>query len=419
MLRQVSAALAVAALVGTTGAVSAQAAPTTPTVSARQGAAAAADPCDAGRNARGWNWTTRLCRTANWMGRVYAHAPNARLTDMLLPGTHDSGAYAIRDRAPCAPQVIAGAGAQFVAAAQQNPCAAAALAKAQDRDLGQQLRNGVRYLDIRVGVPADEVIPAPEPPAPDPLAVPLVMQHNYVSAPLATGLRQMLRFATQHPREVVILDFQHIDLTEDPAINAYYQKALIGVLRQLRVGSESICSRAWTPASVGATAHGVGTKVPIRRAWRTDRNILVLMDSALPARSCYYDRDLALVSPWPNTDVPAVSKKDNDGYLAERGQRLSSGRCTDADGAYWCGLFVNQLQLTPSVSRYVGCIWQNTGDPCSLAGLAALVNDRVAGYMTRWTKQGEPTNINIVDFYERSAPDIVDRMIHLNRMRID
>ena len=117
------------------------------------------DPCDPGRNARGWS--ERACRTANWMGRTYAKASSTVLADVLIPGTHDSGAYAIRDKAPCAPQVIAGASSVFKLAAERNPCTAAALARAQNRNLGSQLRDGIRYLDVRVGVPADKIITAP------------------------------------------------------------------------------------------------------------------------------------------------------------------------------------------------------------------------------------------------------------------
>lgn len=403
-----------------TAVMPAQAVSATPAGTTAQGYV---DPCDPGRNARGWN--ARECRTANWMGRTFHKAPGTVLADMLIPGTHDSGAYAIRDTAPCAPQVIAGASAVFKTAAERNPCVAAALARAQDRNLGKQLRDGVRYLDIRVGVPADEIIDSPRPPARNPLRVPLVMQHNYVSASLDRGLTQVLRFAARHPREVIILDFQHLDLIDDPAINRYYEQALIGVLRQLSPAgmSDTVCSRAWTPKTVGAGPRKLATTVPVRRAWRTDRNLVVLMDPDLPANSCYYDRSQAIMSPWPNTDIPEVSRSANESYLKERSRRLRSGDCLKRSGenqtaGYWCGLFVNQMQLTPSTTRYAQCVFGEDGQDCSLAALAALVNNKVAAHLTKWTDTGRPTNIAMVDYYEQSSPDIVQRLIRLNRQRV-
>ena len=381
------------------------------------------DPCDPGRNARGWS--ERECRTANWMGRTYAKAPSTVLADVLIPGTHDSGSYGIRDRAPCAPQVVAGASAVFKLAAERNPCTAAALARAQNHTLGAQLRGGIRYLDVRVGVPADKIITSPRPPARNPLSVPLVMQHNYVSDTLERGLTQVVKFAAQHPREAIVLDVQHIDLVADEGINDYYRKAVIGVLRTLSPAgmSDTVCSRAWTPQTVGAGARQLATKVPLRKAWQAERNLVVLMDPDMPANPCYYDRGRSIMSPWPNTDVPEVSRKANEGYLAERARRLRTGDCQKASGenqtaGYWCGFFVNQLQLTPSTSRYAECVFGTDGQDCSLVDLAALVNNKVARYMTSWTDAGKPTNITMVDYYEKSAPDIVDRLLRLNRQRV-
>lgn len=362
-------------------------------------------------------WAPLSCPRADWMAVSHRNAKGTRLNQMLIPGTHDSGAYGIKDSGRCDPQVVAGAGAVFVAAAEQNPCGAAALAKAQDQTLMQQLRGGVRYLDLRVGVPADKIITKARPPAKNPLSVPLVLQHNYASVSLEQGLRQVLRFADRHPDEQVILDFQHVDLVSDDAINDYYYDATRGVLKKYQPSAAvgTVCDSAWTKKTVGADARGVGD-VRIKTAWKADRNLVVLMDPAMPSDSCYYDRDKAISSPWPNTDVPATSKQANDEYLAEREERLD-GDCVDADGINWCSLFVNQVQLTPSSGLYANCVFNRIGDTCSLESLAALVNNDVAGYMRTWTNKGKPTNIEIVDYYEQADPSIVDRLIRLNWKR--
>ncbi|MFN8126667.1 MAG: transglycosylase family protein [Candidatus Nanopelagicales bacterium] len=361
-------------------------------------------------------WRELGCPTADWMQVVFDQARGRTLSHILIPGTHDSGANGIRDRAPCRPKVIAGASSVFAVGAEKNPCVAAALARAQDQGLGAQLRGGVRYLDIRVGVPADKVITHPRPPAKNPLKVPLVLQHNYVSQSVDKALSQVLRFADDHPREQIIFDIQHVDLTGDPAIDEYYLDALDGVLHQLRgrEGGRTACQAAWSRHKFPVPDTKLGTEVPLRWAWGVDRNLLILVPDYMPKSGCFRSRDKAIASPWPNTDQPEVSKAANEDYLAERARRLKSGKCVAADGTHWCGLFVNQQQLTPSSSMWANCVFNNIGDTCSLRRLAELVNDDVARWLTKWTKRGDPTNIQIIDYYEHSAPLVVDRLIRLN-----
>lgn len=362
-------------------------------------------------------WKHLSCPTADWVQAVYSQDRGAVLTDLLIPGTHDSGAGLIRDTPKCDPQVILGANPFYKIGAEQNPCVAAGLAKAQDQNLGPQLKGGVRYLDMRVGLPESQKGKAP---SKDPLNVPFVLEHGYVSQPLQKGLGQVLKFAAAHPKEQIILDFQHVSLTGDPALDEQYLAALDGVLHQFRPNNSAptTCEVAWTRKAVPVADKRLGTAVPLRKAWRADRSILVLIeDVELPDTGCARSREAAIHSPWPNTEDPAVSKADNDAYLAERAQRLESGKCTDDEGFYWCGLFVNQLQLSAQPATQAQCVLNNVGDLCSLRALAALVNDKIAGYMRTWTNKGKPTNIEIMDFYEDADPSVVDELITLNWKR--
>lgn len=365
-------------------------------------------------------WNNLGCPRADWMRAAYQRAKNTSLGEMLIPGTHDSGSSLINTDPPCAPQVIAGISPVFEQAAQVNPCGAADEAQSQDENLGDQLRGGVRYLDLRVGVPADKVINSPRPPAPDPLSVPLVLHHNYVSQNLTKGLRQILKYAAAHPAEQVILDFQHLDLTGNQAIDEYYYQALLDILMEFQAedSGPTVCDAAWTRDLIGLPDGEVAMGVPVGEMWREGRSLLVLMpQTGMPQNDCYWSRELVIHSPWPNTDVPQVSKDANDAYLAERAQRLDGDQCVDAAGNDWCVLFVNQLQLTPSPGNYANCVFNNIGDNCSLRALAGLVNNKVADYMTEWTVGGEPTNIQIIDYYEDSDPSVADQMIRLNWQR--
>jgi hypothetical protein len=65
----------------------------------------------------------------------------------------------------------------------------------QSATLEEQLRNGVRYLDVRVAIQEKG-------------APPLVV-HHLCGAELGPLLAQLDAFLTAHPQEVVVVDFQH------------------------------------------------------------------------------------------------------------------------------------------------------------------------------------------------------------------
>lgn len=360
---------------------------------------------------------------ADWMATVFADRADTTLSAIVIPGTHDSGAYAIDVTPPCDITPIAGTDAATVAGARANPCVAADLARAQDRSLADQLADGIRYLDLRVGVPADRVLTrrqavrkAPRLTADRAAKVPLVLQHTFVSVRLRTALAEIVRFAVAHPREQVLLDIQHVDLTGDPKVDAYYTKALDLVLRRYQVDGTTVCSRAWSSAAVDVPDAKLGTGVTLAQAWAANRNLLVLKaDGELPTRSCYRSREQALWSPWPNTEDPAASVTANEGYLASRRAALTGQEPCSADGGNRCGLFVDQLQLSAQLMTQVGCLTNSRTTDCSLAALAAKVNDGVVGRMSAWRAQGLPVNIAIVDYYDRSAPAYAAGLIALNQ----
>ncbi|HQR78838.1 MAG TPA: hypothetical protein PLT68_01315 [Actinomycetota bacterium] len=338
--------------------------------------------------------------TPDWMASLYADKPDTRLTQVVIPGTHDSGAFRIDTEGKCKLTAIAGANPAMASAAKSNPCAVGRLAKAQSQNFTSQLNGGVRYLDMRLGVPETKVVTPKK--AGKKLTnqaaakVPVYLQHTFTSIRFTKALGQILGFAKQHPREQIILDFQHIDLTGKKKVDKYYTTAIDKILRTYRVNGTSVCSRAWTAGKFPDV-----TQTTFGQAWQADRNILVLYAKGqLPAKSCYRQREQILYSPWPNTEDPAVSQTANAGYLANRQSALSgSASCTVAGGNQ-CGLFVDQLQLSMGLMSQVQCLTGARTQNCSLLELAQLRNPSVVQEMTDWKAAALPVNISIVDFYE-------------------
>ncbi len=338
--------------------------------------------------------------TPDWMGSLYANRPETRLTQLVLPGTHDSGAYAIDTSPPCKVSPIANLSPVQAGAAKTNPCAAATLAKAQSQNFTGQLNGGVRYLDMRLGVPANKALKPKQVPKKLSNAaaakVPIVLQHSFVSVKFTKALQQIVSFASTHPREQIILDFQHIDLTGQKKVDAYYTKAIDKVLRTYKIGAVSTCSRAW-----GAKTIPDPLSTTLGQAWAADKNILVLYAKGqLPDRDCYRPRESLLYSPWPNTEDPAVSDARNLGYLQARTAALAGSAACNVTQGNQCGLFVDQLQLSFTFTSQATCLTGSRTQNCSLEDLARLRNPMVVPQMQSWQAQGQPINISIVDFYE-------------------
>ena len=360
------------------------------------------------------------------MEDVYGEATDTTLGQMILPGTHDSGSAGIDDTEPCDITAAASTPQGLVDLGARNPCVSAALYRAQATSLGDQLRAGIRYLDLRVSIPAGQVVtdPAAAPPGPE-TDVPLILEHEYVSEPLTEGLAGVLEFASDNPKEQVILDFQKVELPDD-ANAAYYSAALANTLKTFTSqGSPTVCEMAWDTGELGVTAETLATEVTLQQAWDAGRNLVVLVpENTLPADPCYTPRANAIISLWPNTEDPAKSQADNLGYLNDRQQRLgatppncSNGGANIAQGDNWCGFFVNQMQLTFQPVTFVECL-DTAGPDCSLEAYAAKVNNQTPQLISQWVAEGLPVNIVIVDFFENSDPSYTETLIDLNRQRV-
>jgi len=358
------------------------------------------------------------CLTKDWMATIYSGAAQTPVGDMLFSGTHDAGSSEIDVSAPCDIEAIYGAAAYLTAAIDKNACGTAILAKAQSKNLGAQLRSGARYLDLRVGIPADEAITTlPTPTVGDPTEVPLVLHHEIVSQPLAQGLGQVIQFANNHPKEQVILDFQHLTFTGNAAVDKYYIQGLAEMLADWTpdTNQRTICESSWSHKKF-PMADTKLAGVPVKRAWKNNRNLIVVFPKGdMPSRSCYRTREEVLTSLWPNTEIPAVSTTYNHEVLEKRATQLKGapGSCVDAAGTNWCGFFISQLQLTYAVGTQAQCLFgENPVGACSLYGLSQETNNDRAQELRKWrVNQGLPVNVAMIDFFTAADPSLVDQLL--------
>jgi len=116
----------------------------------------------------------------NWMWQYQQFLGDQKITSLILPGTHDSGTYAMVS----------------VFAQPWTQC--------QNLDLNGQLESGARVLDIRTGIQGDED---------DDNRFILVHDIWRTSVTMASALDQVINFCNENTAEVVILDYHRfVDL---------------------------------------------------------------------------------------------------------------------------------------------------------------------------------------------------------------
>lgn len=129
---------------------------------------------------------------SNWMKNKIKD--DVMLADVIIPASHDSGAYSI----------IPGSVTDVFARAAQTHTV----------NFRGQLRAGIRYFDLRMNL--ENGIP--------------VMAHDFVNgAPVSEAIRQLLKFVKNHPNEVIIVGISH---TSDECLKKFYELPIVKELEK-------------------------------------------------------------------------------------------------------------------------------------------------------------------------------------------
>ena len=141
---------------------------------------------------------------ATWMGDLDKIIGYKKLHHITIPGTHDSGAF--------------------------SELFPNAYGRAQTKDIGQQLNDGIRYLNL-------EIVNVP-------LTDHFVFAHNMARGddPVISQLIKIKEFAIQHPKEIIVLDFQELwewNMVSLPRMSNNNQKKLVEMIETV-LGSSII-----------------------------------------------------------------------------------------------------------------------------------------------------------------------------------
>ena len=137
----------------------------------------------------------------NWMRDLPVELTSLPLTDIAIPGSHDSGSYSIHPKNVYKYGIDKKFEKVFKAIANdsdsENFMASIMYrwGKTQSLNLTEQLKRGIRYLDIRLMKGIDHV---------------WHVSHGIAGMTLTEALQQIKSFLLTHKKEVVLLDLNHV-----------------------------------------------------------------------------------------------------------------------------------------------------------------------------------------------------------------
>lgn len=303
--------------------------------------------------------------TADWMAGLPALS-RLPLTQLPIPGTHDSGSYAITARSEWALTGKSQFGVltelpEFLQDLLVKPIAAA-WGKTQDNNIHDQLVSGIRYLDLRLTREPDGQI---------------YFEHGLRSEPASVGVEDIGAFANAHPKELVVVYVQGIN-NFDPETHAEFIAGM---------------KAAFGPRMVPSA---VGTSATLADLWAIDKNVIVVYNnSAAVAADPLLWPDDTLYRPYVAVQSAPALLARNEGNLATR-----------PAGTIW-GMFGENT--FNAVSLVTGALTIGPGSNEQMAGSVIMLagspwNRRSP--VQQWIRSNFKSSVNLVtaDWYEAYWP---------------
>jgi len=327
------------------------------------------------------NWSP-----TTWMKDLALEIQSKEIMRVAIPGTHDSGTYEINENSedsPDSPSFVntikswAGIKGVILLTPIVGPLLAITIAafvkknlnsiiadwaKSQQQNIGQQLNNGIRYLDLRVAEKSENEFH---------------IVHSKYSANIDNILQDVANFVKTNPNEIIILDFNHFY-----NMTCKSHEELIKKIKG-KIGD------AMAPRSMTA-------KAKVNELWNANKSIIVLYSNepSLKNNPNLWSEN-SIDSPWPNKTNVTDLKKELDSKLPNSKNVF----------------FVLQGILTPSTKMIAEGLIPSSTYPSSLKELATQVTPKVGDWASKWTEKN--VNIVIADWAEE-YPDFVKNIVNLN-----
>ena len=321
---------------------------------------------------------------SNWMRDLGEEGlGELSLFQTLIPGSHDSATSEIRrgnDYASDGPKFLQTAGRFMRGGPLKRLVCRWAIA--QERTVAQQLLDGIRYLDLRVVL----VKPHTNAPTGD-----LFTCHAVLSDKLDDVLGAVGHFLTEHPREIVILDFNHFYGMNEASFD--------GLAQQLKdIFGDRLANKE------------VSIHNTIGHLWEMGISVFVFFDKEDVVRKYQFLRSQSqLKSAWMDAPDIHILKDRLDGHLNLRRECMAGNRSDKRD--YNQILHVTQGIVTPDPRM----IARSAFGSYSLLELGR----QVSPLFLKWVREDwrhHHLNIIIIDHYHFTH--FVPLLIQMNQERL-
>ena len=301
---------------------------------------------------------------SNWMGNLINEKQLCPLKDLAIPGSHDSGTFFLDQTAelgPDEPPMIHNLASVFGKLAKN---VVYNWSVTQTLNIYEQLMAGIRYLDLRVAFRAQNKE--------------FRIVHGLYGCEIEEVMQDIKLFVTEHPKEIVIMDFNHFYNMEDEAHHRLAD-SLLGMFGEI----------LRNPGKDGAN-------VTLQELWANEEKVIIFYQNSDVVKSypCFWSSNL-ICSPWANTADRKVLLE----FLNEKCTRSNMPKD---------GFHVAQAIVTPQTSTLLQNMTSTLKDACAV---------RCICHVTGWLKvvaQSPRHKFNIVmtDFVEFG--DFIPTVVSLN-----
>lgn len=322
---------------------------------------------------------------SSWMthyGQLFPEVATIPLKNLILPGTHDSATSTITASSKFAREQdpphelnwLRYLGVGFIVSG-----IAAKWSKAQGKSLGEQLNLGIRYFDMRVVYRESDRS--------------FYSVHGLYGDHLDTILKEVQDFLAKNPKEVILLDFNHLHNMQ-PAPKRDLNGRLIQKIKSY-FGNKMASRKRFGPSST------------LQDFWDAGKQVIVFYyndkgdkkDNTRAQRDSLLWGSENITSPWPNKQTVEDLKKALERTMSAEA-RFQGDR-----------FFVLQNILTPDggIIGRGGLI----GSPHNLKDLSEEPKKMLRENISLWRKRPDKKlNIVMMDYFEE--PALIQQVIQQN-----
>lgn len=313
--------------------------------------------------------------TVTWMAHLEPSLKAEPLSQVALPGTHDSGTYAWKKELGASPDsdLTVTIEKKLDVLGRLGDCITDGIlklvfermCKCQDMSIKDQLEAGIRYLDLRVArhEESNEYYSC----------------HGVFCVNYDEILDEIANFLTANPKEIVVLDFNHFYAMDEEHHQAFSAKIVEKLDGKMAIRGE------------------VEANSPVQQYWDKGAQAVCIYHNDIykSTDGKFWHRGV-ISSPWPN--------KNKTDELHENLQERIKARNKDY-------FFVLQGILTPDGELIKDEILESGGET-SIKSIASRVSNRVVDWVEDEWKE-ENHNIVIVDFFHDCS--MVQSILNLNK----